>query len=325
MPRFDLPLDQLRTREPDATVPADFDAFWSATLAASRVGALAPIATPHPQPLPHVDVHDVEFPGFGGEPVRAWLVRPAGTTSPLPGIVEFVGYGRGRGLFHERLHWPAAGFAQLIVDTRGQGSTYGTGGATPDPHGSAPATPGFLTRGILDPADYYYRRVFTDAARAVDALRLLPGVDGQRIAVTGNSQGGLLAIAAAALGEGVAACLPSAPILCDTPRVIGLTGQDPHAEIERYLAVHRDPAIAETLFRTLSYFDGANLATRASAPALFSCGHCDTIAPPSGVYAAYRRWGGDAEMIDYPWNHHEGGEGLHWLRQIEWLSARFGL
>ena len=30
-----------------------------------------------------------------------------------------------------------------------------------------------MTRGIDDPANYYYRRVFTDAVRAVDAVRTL--------------------------------------------------------------------------------------------------------------------------------------------------------
>ncbi len=28
-----------------------------------------------------------------------------------------------------------------------------------------------MTKGILDPATYYYRRVYTDAVRAVDAAR----------------------------------------------------------------------------------------------------------------------------------------------------------
>ena len=63
------------------------------------------------------------------------------------------------------------------MDTRGQGGQYGSGGDTPDPVGSGPAAPGFVTRGILDPATYYYRRVLTDAVRAVDAARALPGVD----------------------------------------------------------------------------------------------------------------------------------------------------
>lgn len=41
----------------------------------------------------------------------------------------------------------------------------------------------------------YYRRLITDAARAVEAVRELPGVDAERVAVPGNSQGGGSALA----------------------------------------------------------------------------------------------------------------------------------
>lgn len=60
--------------------------------------------------------------------------------------------------------WATAGYAHLIMDTRGQGSGWSSG-HTADPEGSGPAQPGFLTRGISEPATYYYRRVFVDAVQ----------------------------------------------------------------------------------------------------------------------------------------------------------------
>ena len=44
-----------------------------------------------------LDVFDVTFAGFGGHPIRAWLTRPAGTREDLPVVVEYLGYGGGRG------------------------------------------------------------------------------------------------------------------------------------------------------------------------------------------------------------------------------------
>jgi cephalosporin-C deacetylase len=323
MARFDLPPDALAAYRPDVPEPAGFDAFWEVTIAEARDAGGDVSVRAVPSPFELVDVADVAFPGFAGDPVRAWLVTPRERSAPLPAVVEFVGYGRGRGLALERLHWPVAGFAQLIVDTRGQGSMHGTGGETADPHGAGPAVPGFLTRGIEDPHDYYYRRVFTDAVRAVDAVRTFAAVDAGRVAVVGNSQGGAIAIAAAGLSAGLAGALPTSPILCDVPRAIGLTDADPHAEIARYLAVHRGSQ--ERVFRTLSYFDGVAFARRATAPALFGSGHMDTISPPSTVYAAANSWKGGAEVRAYPWNGHEGGEGRHMLAQLEWLRARAGV
>ena len=171
MPLFDLDRPALESYLPDVCEPADFDAFWADTLAEARTFDLGLRVTKVDSGLSLVDVFDVEFAGFGGHPIKAWLTRPAGReegAGPLPAVVEYNGYGGGRGLPHERLGWAAAGYVSLFMDTRGQGSRWGSGGQTPDPVGSGPATPGFMTRGILDPADHYYRRVFTDAVRAVD-------------------------------------------------------------------------------------------------------------------------------------------------------------
>ncbi len=63
-------------------------------------------------------------PGFGGSPIRGWLHLPAGRGGPIPAVVEYIGYGGGRGLAHERILWAAAGYAHFVMDTRGQGSEW---------------------------------------------------------------------------------------------------------------------------------------------------------------------------------------------------------
>ncbi|KJL48248.1 Cephalosporin-C deacetylase [Microbacterium hydrocarbonoxydans] len=320
MPRFDLPVAELRSYRPAVQTPDDFDEFWARTLAESRAVAQPPTLTRVESPLTLVEVYDVSFSGFGGDAVRGWFVVPAGASGPLPTVVEFNGYGGGRGLPHERLAWAASGYAWAFMDTRGQGSAWGTGGDTPDPHGTGASASGFMTRGIDDPEQYYYRRVFTDAALFIDAMRGLDQVDDARVAVTGGSQGGGIAIAAAGLSDGLVGVMPDVPFLCHFERAVGLTDRDPYNEIVRYLSVHRD-AVDQT-FRTLSYFDGANFAARAAAPALYSVALMDPICPPSTVYAAANGHLGGAEVIEYPFNEHEGGQGMHWQRQAAWLAAR---
>lgn len=318
MPRFDLRPDELREYRPEVAEPADFDEFWQRTLRESRTVAQPVRLTRVESPLRTVEVYDVTFSGFAGDPIGGWLTLPADGSDPLPAVVEYNGYGGGRGLPHERLAWAASGSAHLFMDTRGQGSGWGTGGSTPDPHGSTPAVPGFMTRGILDPHEYYYRRVITDAVLAVDAIRQVDRVDPARVAVTGASQGGGLAIAAAALSDGLVAAMPDVPFLCHFARAVGMTDREPYQEIVRFLAVHRD-AVA-TVFETLSYVDGVNFAKRATVPALFSAAMLDQTCPPSTVYAAHNHWAGPAGIVDYHFNGHEGGLGLQWQRQAAFLA-----
>jgi cephalosporin-C deacetylase len=270
--------------------------------------------------LQSVEVYDVTFSGFGGDPIGGWLLLPADTDEPLPAVVEFNGYGGGRGLPHERLGWASSGYAHFFMDTRGQGSAWGTGGVTADPHGSGPAAPGFMTRGIEDPSSYYYRRVFTDAVLAIDAIRSLDRVDAARVAVCGGSQGGGIAIAAAGLSTGLIAAMPDVPFLCQFERAVGLTGRDPYNEIVRYLSIHR--GTEDRVFETLSYFDGVNLARRATAPALFSVALMDPVCPPSTVFAARNSWGGVAEITEYAFNEHEGGQGVQWQKQAAFLAEQ---
>jgi cephalosporin-C deacetylase len=321
LPQTDLPLHQLRSHRPARTEPDDLDAFWAATL--SDVGrrpleaTFEPVATG----LSIVESWDVTFRGYGGSPVKGWLHRPAGHGGRLPAVVEYIGYGGGRGLPHERVLWATAGYAHLVMDTRGQGSTWSVGDTADAEADGAPAHPGFMTRGILDPDTYYYRRVFSDAVRAVEAARAHPGVDAGRIAVTGGSQGGGISIAAAALAPGIAAVMPDVPFLADIARAITVVDRDPYTEVTRYLKAHRDHT--DRVLRTLDYVDVANLGRRATAPALFSVGLMDEICPPSTVYAAFNEYGGPKEIVEYPFNDHEGGAGFHDIAKMRWLAERF--
>jgi cephalosporin-C deacetylase len=315
----DLPLDQLREYRSEAVEPDGFDRFWEATLGDARAVGSPVSAIRVSTGLTLLDTYDVRFPGWGGQPVAAWLHVPAGSSEPLPCVVQYVGYGGGRGLPHEHVTWALAGYAHLVMDTRGQGSR-SISGVTPDPVGSGPAFPGMMTRGILDPRDYYYRRLITDAVRAVDAARGLPQVDADRVAVAGASQGGGLAVAAGALAEGVRAALPDVPFLCDMARGVWLATAGPYQEVQGYLAVHRDET--ERALGTLGFFDGVHLARRASAPALFSVALLDPVCPPSTGYATYHAWGGAADVREYTYNGHEGG-GAHQVRaQLDWLAER---
>ena len=322
---FDLSLPELRTYLPELDEPADLDDFWTRTVAEARTHDLALVAEPVDTGLTLIEAFDVTFAGFGGDPIRAWVTRPAGTTEPLPAVVEYIGYGGGRGFPHEHLAWAAAGYVHLLMDTRGQGSTWGTGGHTPDPEGSGPAANGVMTRGILDPAGYYYRRLITDAVRAVDAVRALPGVDPTRVAITGASQGGGLALAVSGLADDLVGVMADVPFLCHFPRALAVTDAFPYGEVVQYLAVHRDQV--DQVLRTLSYVDGVHLGRRASAPALFSVALRDETCPPSTVFAAHNHYGSLAlgarpqrDIAVYEFNQHEGGLGYQLDRQLRWLA-----
>ncbi|MDT0268722.1 acetylxylan esterase [Streptomyces sp. DSM 44915] len=317
----DMSLAELVRYDSGVTRPADFAAFWSDTLEQARTAGAGRPAEYRPVAdarLATVDVFDVRFPGWGGEPVAAWLLLPRNASGPLPAVVSYQGYSQGRGLYLEQLLWSAAGYAHLVVDSRGQGHD------TPDrdPSSAPQWVRGFLTRGIADRDEYYYRRLMTDCVRAVDAVREHPAVDPARVVVAGGSQGGGLALAAAGVaGDAVAAALVDVPFLCDYRRGADTASDGPYPELVTYLGRHRrvEPA---RVFDVLNYFDGQHFAAQAVAPALFSVGLMDPVCPPATVYAAYNRYAGEKEITVWEFGDHGGGYASQAERQLAWLADR---
>ncbi|UVJ38986.1 acetylxylan esterase [Arthrobacter sp. CJ23] len=284
--------------------PEDFDSFWLDTLAEADRHPLDLRLEPVESPLRTIDVFDLTFAGFGGEPVKGWLRLPRARGAKLQAIVEYVGYGSGRGHHIDNLLWSSAGYAHLTMDTRGQGSSHSIG-HTPDPHGSGPSVPGFATRGIAGPGEYYYRRVITDAVRAVAAVRTLECVDASRVAPFGASQGGGIALAVAGLVEGLSAVVAKVPCLSNFPLGISLAESGPYTEIAAWLRIHAEEE-AEAL-HTLSYFDAVNFVERATAPALFSAALKDMVCPAPTVYSAHDAYAGEKSLNLWKYSGHEGG------------------
>jgi cephalosporin-C deacetylase len=317
MPWFDLPLPELREHRCAVAEPPGLDAWWAARIAGARAAARpAGVTRYQPRAYGPLPVFDVEFSGAGGDRIRGWYLRPPGAgDNRLPVVVTFAGYGGGRGLPVDHSLLPAAGFAVLVMDIRGQGGRW-TVGATGDPAANAqgPEYSAVMTRGIANPGDYYFTRLYVDAARAVETAMELDGVDPDRVAVSGGSQGGALALAASALLAGkVAVCHADVPFLCDIRCAVTLTGKMPYGEVATFLAQHSD--LVPTALDTLRYVDCALLARRITADCLLSVGLMDDVCPPSTVFAAYNEITAPKDLAVFPFGVH-GVPRPHLERQL---------
>jgi cephalosporin-C deacetylase len=298
------------TGSPQPGEPADFDIFWKQTMTETRAHPLGLRADPVDCGLSALEAYDVRFRGYGGQPVSGWMILPRERRSRLPCVVHLL--------------WASTGRAHLVMDSRGQGTD------TPDhdPAGGpvAPTGPGFVTRGVLDPRTWYYRRLFADAARAVEAARAHPAVAGDRVAVAGVSQGGGVALAAAALDGEVSAALVDVPFLCDWPTALATAELGPYGELVAMCAERPDQA--GPALSTVRYGDGVAFAARVSAPALFSVALRDRICPPATVRAAYSAYAGPKQLVEYPFSGHEDASGtrvkVHAREQLAFLRRLWG-
>jgi cephalosporin-C deacetylase len=319
MPWFDLPLEQLRGYRTETAEPAELDRWWQLRLEQARAEAREPTLTRYEADIyGPVEVYDAEFSGAGGDRIRAWYLRPADADGQTPVVVKFIGYGGGRGLPTEHMLLPALGYSVFVMDTRGQGGRWTTGATGDHPAGRPgdPENAQVMTRGIGRPEDNYYTRLFTDAAMAVETASELAGAP--RVAVSGASQGGGLALASAALvPRVVAVCHADVPFLCDIQHAITLAPEAPYTEVPQFLA--QNVELIPAALDTLRYIDCALLARRITARCLLSVGLMDMICPPSTVFAAYNEITAGKDISVHPFTGH-AVPGVHVERQLRHFS-----
>jgi cephalosporin-C deacetylase-like acetyl esterase len=132
-----------------------------------------------------------------------------------------------------------------------------------------------MVYGIEEAENYYYRLAFLDNLRAAEYLLSRQEVDPARVAAEGGSQGGLFAVALAALEPRICAVVSNVPAFAaigdgNLLNRIGTTT----ALRERLEA---DTAEAEAMRRSLSYIDGANMIRLVRVPVQVNMGGQDPV------------------------------------------------
>ena len=162
--------------------------------------------------------HEVQVTAADGTSIPALLLRPDPSAATGAGVVLVAGHGRGiddlvrtdpadeyhEGLAHKLVR---AGLTVLCPEMISFGRR-----RVPRPEGAEPYEPAENSCGIdaarhlLHGSPVMGHRV-ADARAAVEALRQLPGVDPQRVAVAGGSGGGAVSLLLAAVDPSITAAL----------------------------------------------------------------------------------------------------------------------
>lgn len=260
----------------------DFEEFWKDSLKELQKTKLSYQLLEYKYPVKGIKVYKILYKGFNNADIDGWFVIPEGD-GKHPGVVTYHGYNWAfDGNLHRTVDLALKGYAVLHMLTRGQQ------GMSADNVVSSSGFPaGWLTKGILDKNEYYYRGVYLDAVRAVEVLASMDGVDSTRIGVMGSSQGGAITLAVSALSDIPKVALAEYPFLSNFERAVEITPTGPYLEIPEFFRRNSAPEIEEKAMKTLTYFDVMNLAPWIKCHTWMCIGLVDQITPPSTVFAAY--------------------------------------
>lgn len=256
-----------------------------------------------------LDVYLVEMYSYGNVRIKGWYTVPR-KPGPHPAILSLPGYNIAMQPYFHRKN-----VATLALNPRGHGNSK----EDVDAKGGEYMYLGFNPK---CPEEYVYVGAYMDCVRAVDFLASRPEIDPSRIGVEGESQGGGLSFATAALDQRIAFCASDIPWLGDW---IGYLAASDWPRKHYPELIERFPGLTiGDINRVLSYVDTMNLADRIQCPVLMSVGLQDSVCPPRNAFATYNRVRSQKEYRIYPLADHAVGQEHNSIKNA-WIATIFGI
>ncbi len=295
---FDMPLEQLKTYQGRNPRPEDFDEFWDKALDEMRAVDPEVELVRSDFQTDFAECLDMFFTGVGGARIHSKVIRPVEQSEPHPAILMFHGYSGNSGDWMDKLGYAAMGFTVAALDCRGQaGKSEDAGGVVGN------TLRGHIIRGLDGPPEkMLFRRIFLDTAQMAKIVMEMPDVDAGRVGAMGNSQGGGLTLACAALEPGIKRAAALYPFLSDYRRTWEIDlAKDAYVELHDYFRMF-DPMHEreEEVFVKLGYIDVQHLCPRIRGDVLLGMGLMDTVCPPSTQFAAYNKIDAKKSLAIYP-------------------------
>lgn len=303
MPMLDMSLEKLYDYKGISPIPKDFNEFWDNELRKldnfncevemKKADFESPIA----------DCYDLYFTSLDGARIYTKFMKPKNIEGKIPALLEFHGYQGSSTDWSNKLQYVASGMCVVAMDCRGQA------GLSEDLGGVKGITvKGHIVRGLVEGKEkLLFKSIFLDTVILARIIMNMDFIDENRVATTGGSQGGALALACAALEKKIKGVYAYYPFLCDYKRVWFMDlGGEAYDELKRYFKfIDPNHENEEYVFNTLGYIDIKNLASRIKCKVNMAISLMDDICPPSTQFSAYNNIKAEKEVIVYHEYGHE--------------------
>ena len=269
--RFNIGVRPDEVKSP-VDAPDDMREFWDVTLSNLKQIPLEAAWEPVPEASNEArESYRISYESFGGATAGGLLCIPV-KPGKYPVHIQYMGYGADVYNFDPSANPERIDF---LVSVRDQGIFRDSEAR-------------WIDRGLDSKENFYYRGAFADAVRAIDFIATLEKADMDHVVAYGESQGGALTVAAAALDHRIKAIAPAVPFLGDYRDYYKIVWWPVHEVMETADAQGLD---REEVYKMLTYFDIKNLAKWVECPAYMAFGLQDPTCPPHTNFAIYNNLG----------------------------------
>lgn len=292
-------------------IPPGFEEFWGEVVSEANSAPLDFIVAAQNEFF--LDSHSVEvfsFRGVDGESRQGWVALPTGLTV-APGFLWLAPYSRWSMLPNR--YGVRDGMASISFNFHGESAFH---------REEYSVERGYMAHGVESRDTWVFKRMFQDAVIVGRIFSQFEGVDSEKIAAMGMSQGGGLAIWMGAWVPWIKAVVADEPFLSGVPWILD-------AKYFRYpLKELTDVAFAseesEAKVRlTLSYFDTVNQSAFCEKPTRVTLGLKDPSVRPPQVRAVYETLPGIRELEEIDCGHDWHPRMIEGAQEFLRTKARF--
>lgn len=249
--------------------PEDFARFWQATVDNTYEVDAMPVLARQKPVAEGLTLDHLTYKSLGHETIAGYLLAHDGP-EPKPLVIHSHGY---NAQYDVMLNWANAGCHVFGIDFRGFGRSSGL-----------PLSPaGYIMTGIESPQTSIVRGAVADLVQAVKTAKSLLGWRASSVILYGFSFGGAMATMAASLVDELDLLVVGQPTLGWHKERLRLSTAGSSAEIKRYIEQH--PEQADTVMRTLDYFETMHFAARIEHATFLGIGLDDDVVPSRSVFA----------------------------------------
>jgi cephalosporin-C deacetylase-like acetyl esterase len=275
--------------------PADFDAFWKSRRAMlDKVPLNAKVTEYKGRVIKGFKVYDVQVDCAGGMPMSGFLTVPNNAKpKSLAAVVNYQGAGVSSS-------WVGAVNNALYMNINAHGIPNGKERSFYQNLGKT-TLKSYYHQGKNDREKIYFHGMYLRVMRSLDYIKSRPEWNGKILIVSGSSQGGGQAIAAAALDPQVTLCVAAVPALSDHSG--SFANRQPGWPQFYRGGSKADPKVVAAT----AYYDNVFFARRIKCETWLTTGLFDTTCSPASVYMVYNNLAAKKKDIDiFPFGSHSG-------------------
>lgn len=277
----------------------DFDKYWEHAKASIDIDKIKYTITPVDSVYNNevIQLNELIFTAIDGSEIYVKYAKNKKATNK-PALICFHGYTAMSADWFELAGFCNLGFDVFAMDVRGQ-----MGKSINNHKVAGTDINGHIIRGLQGGKDtLLLKQIFLDCYTIAKlVIDKIDGIDKEKVYTRGASQGGALALVAAALEPRISKVCTVYPFFSDYKRIMSLNPENSayheiHEFLRRYDAQHKQE---DYYFGALSYVDVSNLAPYIKGKVRFVASCKDVVCPFPTQMSAYNAIQSEKELIIY--------------------------